>query len=181
MEYTDDTALFVAGEDTPTLQARVQSGLLSHSRYYDDWGIRPNPAKRSCVFYTKRHSVHPLLILFRLLSLMVPCCQNLGVHLDVALTWHRHIVIMVGLAKGLLAYNTALQLILGRPCRTAVVALYEMASVESPAAFICQLTSRFYHWTTAHFNPLITEIGDYDVESPGPHRRIRDILCNNMP
>ncbi|KAJ8874340.1 hypothetical protein PR048_025186 [Dryococelus australis] len=232
MQYADDTALLFAGEDVPILQARVQSGLRSLSHYYDNLGIHPNPAKTSCVIYTKRHrrSPPPPTLQAAILS-WSPVAKYLGEHLDAPLTWHHHIAVMVGWAKELLsnlspvltlacplsqddrvclwralvlpvltytavvwayappscyrpvvwAYNAALRLILGHPCWTVVAALYEMAGVQSPAALIRQLASRFYPQGAAHFNPFIAEIGDYDIESPGPHRWIRDFLHDDPP
>ncbi|KAJ8867467.1 hypothetical protein PR048_031269 [Dryococelus australis] len=161
--------------------------------------IRPYPDKTSCVFYTNehRHPPPPPTLQAAVLS-WSPVAKYLVMHLDTILTWHHHIALalchkmtMCACSPGpdihrsglglcsfmLLASSMSIQLCflgrLGRPHRTAVVTLYKLAGVESLAALICQVTSRFYHRAAAHLNPLITEIGDYDVVSPGSHRQIR--------
>ncbi|KAJ8892053.1 hypothetical protein PR048_004620 [Dryococelus australis] len=87
MQYADDTALLVAGEDAPVLQVPVQSRLSSLYHHYDDWGIRLNPAKTSFVFYTKRHRrpSPPPTLQAAVLS-WSPVAEHLEVHLDATLT-----------------------------------------------------------------------------------------------
>ncbi|KAJ8890561.1 hypothetical protein PR048_010070 [Dryococelus australis] len=79
--------------------------LFCRPEFRVDSSISPNMAKTSCVFYTKQHwRPPPLPTLQAAVLSRPPVAKYLGVHLDATLTWHRHIAIMVGRAKGLLSH-----------------------------------------------------------------------------